>query len=148
MLNASEYGGGVVLSTQEKPISLISECLTQKNGVGPAIELGDQCGKLLVLTLGVNRVSERDALGVSVWGSPDQVNWGPAPLARFAEKDYCGLYSILLNLTSRPDVRYLRVAWNMKCWGKHSRTPIFGFYVFAEESGNRMGRGSAERAFA
>ena len=56
----------------------------------------------------------------------------------FPPKFYCGLYSILLNLGSREDVRYLRIHWKMSRWSKRESMPMFGFYVYAEESGARV----------
>jgi hypothetical protein len=83
-------------------------------------------------------VVERTGLTVSVWGSPDQVEWGTKPLITLRQRQYCGVYSALLNLAQRPDIRSLRVQWNMSRWGKGERIAQFGFQVFLEESGARV----------
>jgi hypothetical protein len=54
------------------------------------------------------------------------------------QRQYCGVYSALLNLAQRPDIRSLRVHWNMSRWGKGDRIAQFGFQVFVEESGARV----------
>jgi hypothetical protein len=77
-------------------------------------------------------------LEVTVWGSSDGAEWDAKPLAKFPPKFYCGLYSILLNLGSRADVRFLRIQWTMSRWSKRETMPMFGFYVYAEESGARV----------
>ena len=120
------------------PKFLLPECITRADGVGPKIELGAVSGKLLVLTLGINRIVEQERLVLSIWGSSNGVDWGTKPLASFPPKFYCGMYSILLNLAKFPDVRYVRSEWKMNRWGKSDQTPLFGFYVFAEESGARV----------
>jgi hypothetical protein len=102
------------------------------------VDLDDCRGKLLVVTLGVNAVVERTGLTVSVWGSPDQIEWGAKPLITLRQRQYCGVYSALLNLAQRPDIRFLRVEWNMSTWGKGERIAQFGFQVFMEESGARV----------
>jgi len=89
--------------------------------------------------LGITRILEQESLEVSIWGTSDGENWGSRPIATFPPKFYCGLYSILLNLVSRPDIRSVRVQWSMSRWSKREVTPMFGFYVYAEESGARIG---------
>jgi hypothetical protein len=121
-----------------RPKCLLSESVRNGDGGGPVVALDEYCGKLLVVTLGITDVVERTGLTVSVWGSPDQTQWGAKPLLTFRQRQYCGVYSVLLNLAMYPDVRYLRVQWNMNRWGKGERAPLFGFEVFLEESGARV----------
>lgn len=117
---------------------LLPESIVRADGKGPEIHLGPKRGKLLVLTLGITRILEQESLEITVWGSSDGERWGTKPLAKFPPKFYCGLYSILLNLGSREDVQYLRVHWQMSRWNKRESVPMFGFYVYAEESGARV----------
>ena len=117
---------------------LLSESVRKGDGMGPVVPLDDYCSKLLVLTLGITDVVERTGLTVSVWGSKDQNEWGSGPLLTFRQRQYCGVYSVLLNMASYMDLRYLRVHWNMNRWGRGERIPQFGFEVFAEESGARV----------
>jgi hypothetical protein len=91
-----------------------------------------------VITLCIGRVLEQERLTISIWGSSDTSNWGVRPLMSFPSKYYCGMYSRLLNLADRPDVRFLRVEWKMSRWARREITPLFGFYVFAEASGARV----------
>jgi hypothetical protein len=120
------------------PNFLLPESIARSDGKGPEMDLCSKQGKLLVLTLGVTRILEQESLEVSVWGSTDGENWGSRPLASFPPKFYCGIYSILLNLVSRSDVRFLRVQWKMSRWSRQDVTPMFGFYLYAEESGARV----------
>jgi hypothetical protein len=117
---------------------LLPESIVRADGVGPEIDLGSKRGKLLVLTLGITRILEQESLEIAVSGSVDGEQWDLKPLAKFPPKFYCGLYSILLNLGARPDVRFLRVDWKMSRWSKRESVPMFGFYVYAEESGARV----------
>jgi hypothetical protein len=117
---------------------LLPESIVRADGTGPEIDLGSKRGKLLVVTLGITRILEQESLEITVCGSCDGEKWDPKPLAKFPPKFYCGLYSILLNLGSRADVRFLRVHWTMRRWSKRESVPMFGFYVYAEESGSRV----------
>ena len=118
---------------------LLPESIARADGSGPEIDLGRKRGKLLVLTLGITRILEQESLEVFVSGSPDGEKWSSRPLAKFPPKFYCGMYSILLNMASYPDVRFVRVQWKMSRWSKREVTPMFGFYLYAEESGARVG---------
>ena len=124
------------------PNFLLPESVARSDGMGPEIGLGSKRGKLIVLTLGITRVIEQEILEVSVWGSSDGEYWGSRPLASFPPKYYCGVYSILLNLVSRPDVKFVRMKWKMSRWSRSETTPMFGFYLYAEESGARVDRKS------
>jgi len=117
---------------------VLPESIAQSDGIGPEIDVARKRGKLLVLTLGITRILEQESLEVSVWGSSDGQDWGSKPLAKFPPKFYCGMYSMLLNMASRSDVRFLRAEWKMSRWSKRESRPMFGFYVFAEESGVRV----------
>jgi hypothetical protein len=117
---------------------VLPESIAHADGSGSPIDLGRKRGKLLVLTLGITRILEQESLEVSICGSLDGENWNSRPLAKFPPKFYCGMYSILLNMASYPDVRFVRVQWKMSRWGKGETMPLFGFYVYAEESGVRV----------
>lgn len=120
-------------------IPLLPELCRIGDGAGPEVALDTFRGRLLVVTLGITDVMERTGLTVSVWGSADQVDWGTRPLLTFRERQYCGVYSVLLNLAARPDIKYLRTQWTMNRWGRGERLPAFGFEVFVDESGARVG---------
>jgi hypothetical protein len=126
---------------------LVPENIARTDGIGPDIDLAVDRGKLLVITLGIDRVLEQEALTISIWGSSDTSNWDVGPLMSFPSKYYCGVYSRLLNLAEHPNVRYLRIEWKVSRWGKGEITPLFGFYVFAEGSGARV-RGATAIAAA
>ena len=117
---------------------LVAECVACADGIGPVIDIGTDRGKLLVLTLAINCVIEKESLIVFISGSTDKTNWDNERLVSFPPKHYCGMYSILLNLARYPDVRYIRVEWNMGRWGRGDASPMFGFSVSAEESGSRV----------
>jgi hypothetical protein len=127
---------------------LLPENIARTDGIGPHVDFTVDRGKLLVITLGIARVLEQQALTISIWGSSDASNWGLGPLMSFPSKYYCGVYSRLLNLAKHPDVRYLRIEWKMTRWAKREIPPLFGFYVFSEASGARVHSATATAAAA
>lgn len=116
------------------PNFLIPETVARKAAVGPEMDLGSSAGKPLLLTLGITRIIEQESLDVIVRGSVDNQTWEEKPLLTFPQKFYCGTYTLLLDLASRPDIKYVRVEYKMNRWGRGEQTPLFGFYVFAKET--------------
>jgi len=83
--------------------------LAKGNGFGTAVRVSFHESSLLVPTLDINSVTNQGSLLTSVWGWYEGVNWGAGPLISFPKKYYCGIYSILLNLASYPEIRHLRL---------------------------------------
>lgn len=113
------------------PSFLLPETTARENGFGPAMEVGNDTG-VLAITLGITRIREQESLDIAIWGSADGSNWGTKPIIHFPQKFYCGTYSMELDLTEQPDVRYLRTEYKMNRWGRGEPTPLFGFYLFVE----------------
>jgi hypothetical protein len=116
------------------PTFLIPEAVIREDGTGQEVDIGSAQAKLLQLTLGITRIIEQESLDVSVWGSPDKTEWGAKPLVSFPQKFYCGSYQLLLDLSSHPDVKYLRAKWKVSRWGHGEPKPLFGAYLFVQES--------------
>src|SRR3989442_2730320 len=103
------------------PNFLIPETVIREAGTGPELSVGSTPGGLLLLTLGITRIIEQQSLDLSVWGSPDNADWGAKPLISFPQKVYCGTYQLLLDLSHHPDVKYLPAEWPVRTSG--SRQP-------------------------
>lgn len=115
------------------PEFILPETTVREAGEGPVIDLGNNQGGVLLLTLGITRIIEQESLDFSIWGSPDNAEWGARPLTTFPQKFYCGTYQVVLDLSDRPDVRYLRAKWLVNRWGKGDPTPLFDMYLFVKE---------------
>jgi hypothetical protein len=115
------------------PAFLLPETTVREAGLGQVLDLGDEQGGALILTLGITRIIEQESLDLSIWGSADGTDWGTRPLLAFPQKFYCGTYQVSLDLTDRPDVRFLRAKWQMNRWGKGEPKPLFTFYLFVQQ---------------
>jgi len=111
---------------------LLPETTVREAGAGSEIDLGDQTGGTLLLTLGITRIIEQQSIDISIWGSADGTDWGAKPVVSFPQKFYCGTYQIVVDLTDRPEVRHLRAKWQVNRWGKGDPKPLFTVYVFAQ----------------
>ena len=115
------------------PGFLLPETIVREAGNGSELPLGASAGRLILLTLGITRIIEQESLDISVVGSADGKEWDAKPILSFPQKFYCGTYQMILDLTQRPDVKYVRLTWAVQRWGKGDTRPLFGFYVFAQE---------------
>ena len=114
------------------PGFILPEITSQESGSGPAVDVAVAAGRALQVTLGITRSVEQESLEVAIFGSADGIEWQKQPIATFPQKFYCGTYSIMVNLSRHPDVRFIRAQWKMNRWGRGSLKPLFGFYIFAE----------------
>jgi hypothetical protein len=118
---------------------VVPDCAACSDGCGPVFELSSsERGKLLVVTLAINGVLEYETLFVSIWGSPGAETWGTAPLASFTPKHYCGVYSVLLNLAARPNIKYIRADWRIQRWKRRTKEVMFDFCIAVQPSGSRI----------
>ncbi len=116
------------------PNFLLPEGVLREDSEGPVVSVGNAQGKLLLLTLGITRIIEQESLDVSIWGSTDQTDWGSKPLASFPQKFYCGTYQLLVDLSAHPEVKFLKVHYKLGRWGRGEPKPVFGAYLFAQET--------------
>jgi len=114
------------------PTFLLPETVALADGEGAVVALGAASGKPLLLTLGITRIIEQESLDVGVYGSADGEKWDL--LSAFPQKFYCGTYSMLVDLSHRPEIRLLKANWKMGRWGRGAPKPPFGFYLFADEA--------------
>jgi hypothetical protein len=124
------------------PQFLLPETIIREAGAGPELDLGEQQGGTLILTLGITRIIEQESIDLSIWGSTDGTDWGSRPLVAFPQKFYCGTYQILLDLAGHADVKYLRAKWQVNRWGKGTPKPLFGVYLFTQEMVQEMAVGA------
>ncbi len=113
------------------PGFLIPEVTVQEGGEGPVLDVTSAAGETLQLTLGITRSLEQESIELTILGSPDGTNWNARPVASFPQKFYCGTYSIFVDLTRTPDVRFLKASWKLNRWGRGSLKPLFSIYLFA-----------------
>src|SRR5688572_7860369 len=99
------------------PNFLFEEQTVTTNAEGPALDIHDAAGKAIQLTLGITETVEQASLDIAIYGSADGIEWTPKPLTTFPQKFYNGMYTILLDLRSLPDMRFLKAAYKMNRWG-------------------------------
>jgi hypothetical protein len=115
-----------------RPEFLLPETTVRDAGTGPAIDLREERGGALSLTLGITRIFEKESIDIGIWGSADGGDWGKAPLVSYPQKCYCGVYQMQLDLTQRPEVKYLRAQWVVNRWNSAASQPLFTVYLMVQ----------------
>ena len=102
-------------------------------GDGPGVGLSGATSRVFLVTLEITKIIEQESLDISIYGSPDGATWGAKSIAAFPQKFYCGESPLLLDLTAHPDVKFVRLHWEVARWGRGTETPMFEFDVKLKE---------------
>jgi hypothetical protein len=103
------------------------------NGDSAAVEVSGASSRVFLLTLKITGIVEQESLDVSIWGSADGAAWEAKPLAAFPQKFYPSEYPLLLDLSAKPDIKFLRAHWIVNRWGRGSEKPMFEFQLGLKE---------------
>jgi hypothetical protein len=109
------------------------ETVAVSNGVGEPLKLGPLASKQLLIVLRVADIIEQESLHVAVWGAEDGKEWGKKPLFWFPQQFYRGATPAALDLSLKPQVKFLQARWEVNRWGRGYPRPYFVFSVEAEE---------------
>jgi hypothetical protein len=102
-------------------------------GDGAAVDVSGAGNRVFLLSLDIAEIIEQESMDVSVFGSADGAAWGAKPLTSFPQKFYRAEHPLLLDLTGKPEVKFLRAHWEVARWGRGTVTPMFKFGVSIRE---------------
>ena len=102
-------------------------------GDGPGLDVSQSEGRVFLLTLAITNIIEQESLDLSIFGSGDGATWDAKPVVAFPQKFYREEVPLLLNLTARPEVKFVRAHWEVARWGRGTETPMFEFHVTLRE---------------
>jgi hypothetical protein len=102
-------------------------------GDGPALDVGQAEGRVFLLTLAITNIVEQESLDVAIYASADGAVWNAKPVTAFPQKFYCEEVPLLLDLSARPEVKFIRAHWEVGRWGRGSEIPMFEFHVTLRE---------------
>jgi len=88
---------------------------------------------VFLITLSVTAVVEQESIELGVFASVDGTTWETKPIAGLPQKFYVGEYPLLVDLSQRSDVRFLRAHWDVGRWGRGPKTPRFEIAVRLRE---------------
>ncbi len=102
-------------------------------GEGPAQDVSGSATRTYLCTLEIIDQLEQESIDVSVWGSADGNEWGSKPLLKIPQSFYRGHIRQVLDLSLRPEVKFIRAGWELARWGRVAPTPMFVIGLRLEE---------------
>ena len=97
----------------------------ETNGEGAAFDISASASRTFLCRLTVTDQIEQESLDVSIWGSPDGETWTKKPLLRLPQQFYRGTTKLILDLSLRPEIKFIRARWELFRWGRVSPIPMF-----------------------
>jgi len=97
----------------------------ESNADGQPFDISAISTRTFLCELNVTDQLEQESLDVSLWGSADGQDFGKRPFLKIPQQFYRGTTKMVLDLSLRPEVRFLRARWELNRWGRVAPTPMF-----------------------
>lgn len=110
-----------------------AKTVASAKGDGPGVDVSGAASRVFLVTLAITKIIEQESLDLSILGSADGATWSAKSIAAFPQKFYCGESPLLLDLTTHPEVKFVRAHWEMARWGRGTETSMFEFGVTLRE---------------
>jgi hypothetical protein len=94
-------------------------------GDGEAVDFSTTAHRVFLVVLRISEIVEQEAIDVLVFGSADGATWDAKPLLSFPQKFYPGETPMLLDVSGRADVKFVRAHWEVNRWGRGPEEPRF-----------------------
>jgi len=95
------------------------------NGEGNSFDVSTSSTRTFLCLLTVTDQMEQESLDVSVYGSADGTTWTPKPLLKLPQQFYRGHSKMVLDLSLRPEIKFIRARWEVNRWGRGAPLPMF-----------------------
>jgi hypothetical protein len=105
----------------------------EANGSGEKFDISASPTRTYLVTLYVLDQIEQESIDLSVWGSADGENWGTKPLLILPQQFYRGEAQLVLDISMRPEVKFIRAHWDLNRWGRVAPEPMFVIGATARE---------------
>lgn len=97
----------------------------EANGDGQPFDVSASETRTFLCRLTITDQIEQESLDVSIWGSAGGQDFGKRPLLKLPQQFYCGTTKMVLDISLRPEVRFLRARWEVNRWGRVSPLAMF-----------------------
>src|SRR5260370_3386367 len=92
---------------------------------GASFNISESATRTFLSRLTVTDQIEQESLDVSIWGSTDGETWTKKPLLKLPQQFYRGTTKMILDLSLRPEIKFIRARWDLNRWGRVAPTPLF-----------------------
>lgn len=87
-------------------------------GDSQALDISPAVSRIFLVTLSIGVVVEQEAIDVFLYTSADGTAWEGKPVAAIEQKFYPGEYPLLIDLSQRPEAKFVRAHWDVYRWGR------------------------------
>lgn len=97
----------------------------ESNGEGASFDISSSSTRTFLCLLTVADQIEQESLDVSIYGSADGATWTSKPLLKLPQQFYRGHAKMILDLSLRPEIKFVRANWEVNRWGRGAPLPMF-----------------------
>ncbi|HEY2118917.1 MAG TPA: hypothetical protein VGH37_07010 [Candidatus Acidoferrum sp.] len=105
----------------------------ESNADGEPFDISETTTRTFFCVLTIADQIEQESLDVSIWGSTDGQDFGKKPLLKLPQQFYQGTCKMVLDVSTRPEVKFLRAGWELNRWGRVAPQPMFVAGLTLEE---------------
>jgi len=95
------------------------------NGEGRPFEISSSQTRTFLCSMEITDQIEQESLDISVWGSADGQDFGKMPLLKMPQRFYRGETRQVLDLSLKPEIRFIRAKYDLTRWGRVAPHPMF-----------------------
>ena len=95
------------------------------NGEGQSFEISPSQTRTFLCSMEITDQMEQESVDISVWGSADGQDWGKMPLLKMPQRFYRGETRQVLDLSLKPEIRFIRAKYDLTRWGRVAPHPMF-----------------------
>ena len=101
------------------------------NGEGQPFDISGSQTRTFICSMEITDQLEQESVDISVWGSADGQDFGKMPLLKMPQRFYRGETRQVLDLSLKPEIRFIRAKYDLARWGRVAPHPMFvlGFHV-------------------
>jgi hypothetical protein len=101
------------------------------NGEGQPFDISSSQTRTFICAMEIADQMEQESVDISVWGSADGQDFGKMPLLKMPQRFYRGETRQVLDLSLKPEIRFIRAKYDLARWGRVAPHPMFvlGFQV-------------------
>ncbi len=97
----------------------------ESNGDGASFDISGSATRTFRCLLTVADQLEQESLDVLIYGSADGATWTSKPLLKLPQQFYRGTTKMVLDLSPRPEIKFIRACWELIRWGRGAPLPMF-----------------------
>jgi len=97
----------------------------EASGDGAPFDISASASRTFLCLLTVADQLEQESLDVSIYGSADGSIWTPKPLLKMPQQFYRGHTKMVLDLSLRHEIKFIRAKWELNRWGRGAPLPMF-----------------------